>query len=119
MLMQQLHDAVNESSSLRGNFRFRGGKTFSSFKSLIMGPYAKGGAIQRTAIYLVMSHDSNELYMTMEGDKVLLRGPAEGRSTNLASIREGVRKAITHAGARLGILRIYGIIYDSVKLLDV
>jgi hypothetical protein len=116
MLMRQLHDTGNLPSSLRGSLWLRAGKMYSSFKSLIMGPYTQGGAIQRTATYLVMSHDSNELYLTMEEDNVLLRGPAEGRSAYLTSIREMMKRAITNAGARLGTLYLYGIIYESAEL---
>lgn len=115
MLMRQLYGGGIISSSLRESFRSKAGKMLSSLKSLIMGPYVQGGAIQRTATYLVMSHDSNELYLTMEGDKVRLRGPAEGRSVHLSGIREMVKMALTHAQARLGILYLYGSIYESAE----
>lgn len=116
MLMWQLYGGGNISFSLRERFRSRTGKMLASLKSFIMGPYAHGGAIQRTATYLVMSHDSNELYLTMEEDKILLRGPAEGHSVHSASIRDMVKNAVKHAKAQLGILYLYGTIHESVEV---
>ncbi|KAE8376168.1 hypothetical protein BDV26DRAFT_282908 [Aspergillus bertholletiae] len=71
-------------------------KALSSIKSLVLGARAPGGAIQRTATYLVMSHDSNELTMTLLNDKPCFRGPAEGRSENYASILNTLHDVLTY-----------------------
>jgi hypothetical protein len=90
------------------NFRLQLRQKFAALKSLIIGPYANGGAIQRTATYLVMSHDSNELTLTLKGDKLVLRAPAEGRSEHFARVKGIMNKALGHFGEKMGYSYFYG-----------
>jgi hypothetical protein len=94
--------------SLLWDFQLRFWKILASLKSLILGPYTHGGAIQRTSTYLVMSHDSNEITVTLKKDRLLLRGPAEGRSDNFARLKGIVNRAIMHSGAKMGYSYFYG-----------
>ncbi|CAI7568320.1 unnamed protein product [Penicillium glandicola] len=83
-------------------------KTLASLRSLVFGPYAYNGALQRTSTYLVMSHDSNEVTLTLKDDQLCLRGPAEGRSHNFKSIKERFKELFARTGASMGFSYFYG-----------
>ncbi|OQE13450.1 hypothetical protein PENFLA_c048G06376 [Penicillium flavigenum] len=83
-------------------------KTLASLKSLLFGPYAYNGALQRTSTYLVMSHDSNEITLTLKDDKLCLRGPAEGRSEHFKWIKKMFKELFARTGARMGFSYPYG-----------
>ncbi|KAJ5169647.1 uncharacterized protein N7500_002430 [Penicillium coprophilum] len=83
-------------------------KIIASFKSLLFGPYARNGALQRTSTYLVMSHDSNEVTLTLKDDQLCLRGPAEGRSEHFGGIRKVFKDLFTRTGAMMGFSYHYG-----------
>jgi hypothetical protein len=89
-------------------FRLPIRRTIAELKSLIMGPYSKGGAIQRTATYLIMSHDSNEIMLTLRGDKLVLRGPSEGRSEHFGRIKTILNKTLGRYRANMGYSYFYG-----------
>jgi hypothetical protein len=58
-------------------------------KSWVLGPYAKGGAVNRTLVFLTMSHDENEGMMTLKDDKAALQWSGIGskkRSANIDSV---------------------------------
>jgi hypothetical protein len=90
------------------NLRLRLRRAIAALRSLIFGPYAQGGAIQRTATYLIMSHDSNEISMVLKDDKMLLRGQAEGRSKHYATMKATLDKMLSHSGAQMGFSYFYG-----------
>lgn len=54
-----------------------------------------GGAIQRTATYLVMSHDSNEMTLSLRDGKIVLCATGEGASENYTRLR-GVLAKLLH-----------------------
>ncbi|CAI7661418.1 unnamed protein product [Penicillium discolor] len=83
-------------------------KTIASLKSLLFGPYAYNGSLQRTSTYLVMSHDSNEITLTLKDDQLCLRGPAEGRSENFKWIKKMFKELFAHTGANMGFSYYYG-----------
>jgi hypothetical protein len=83
-------------------------RLFAALKSLLLGPYSTGGALQRTATYLVMSHDSNELSLVLKGDKVVLRGPAEGRSEHFTTMKGILGRFLRSSGAKMGFSYFYG-----------
>ena len=66
--------------------------------SLFLGPYARGGSVQRTQTYLVMSHDSNQATMTLEDDKPLLKFLGVGRSDHVNTINGILAKATAAVG---------------------
>ena len=92
------------------DFRCQLRKILAALKSLIISPYANGGAIQRTATYLIMSHDSNELTLTLKDDKVALRAPAEGRSQHYTGLKAVFNAALCRSGENMGYSYFYGTI---------
>jgi len=82
LLETQTTAIPSESSSTRGNLLAR-------LKNWILGPYARGGSVNRTLVYLTMSHDENEGQMVLEDDAVVLRWSGIGsqkRSAHLDSV---------------------------------
>ncbi|KAF8242796.1 FAD/NAD(P)-binding domain-containing protein [Wilcoxina mikolae CBS 423.85] len=71
-------------------------KFLASAETKIMGPYSPGSSINRTQIYLIMSHDSNEATLTLEGDKAYLRFLGVGRGKHITELNKFLAKA-THA----------------------
>jgi hypothetical protein len=58
-------------------------------RSWILGPYAKGGSVNRTLVFLTMSHDENEGTMTLKDDQIALQWSgigSEKRSANIDSV---------------------------------
>ncbi|KAI1376514.1 FAD/NAD(P)-binding domain-containing protein [Hypoxylon crocopeplum] len=65
--------------------------------SAFLGPYFRKGAIERTQVYLIMSHDSNQAYLTLKDDKPVLEFIGVGRSDHvnyLNGILESATKAV-------------------------
>ncbi|KUM59825.1 hypothetical protein ACN42_g7321 [Penicillium freii] len=83
-------------------------KTIASLKPLLFGPYAYNGSLQRTSTYLVMSHDSNEITLTLKDDQLCLKGPAEGRSEHFKWIKKMFKELFARTGANMGFSYHYG-----------
>jgi hypothetical protein len=64
-------------------------------KSRLMS-YVRGGSLQRTQTYLIMSHDSNQAVMTLEEDKTAIRWLGVGRSDHVDYLN-GILAKITNA----------------------
>lgn len=103
--LQTLRDQVKcyASNPLEG-----GRRTLAALKSLLFGPYARGGALQRTSTYLVMSHDSNEMTLTLDSDQLRLRAPSEGRSENSKKIKKLLNTLFGFTQASMGFSYFYG-----------
>ncbi|KAL4894560.1 FAD/NAD(P)-binding domain-containing protein [Aspergillus ambiguus] len=114
--MLTLQTIKNEASSFLWHPRQQLAKSLAALKSIIKGPYAPGGAIQRTSTYLVMSHDSNELTLTLEDDKPHFQGTAEGQSRSLAHIKKVLNRAVCNAGANMGYSYFYGRHQEEVSV---
>lgn len=56
----------------------------------------------------MMSHDSNEITLTLKDDQLCLRGPAEGRSENFKWIKKMFKELFAHTGANMGFSYYYG-----------
>ncbi|OQE08838.1 hypothetical protein PENVUL_c008G01117 [Penicillium vulpinum] len=91
-------------------------KTLASFNSLLFGPYAYHGALQRTSTYLVMSHDSNEVTLTLKDDQLCLRGPAEGRSEHFKWITKKFKELFARTGAMIGFSYFYGCHQEEITV---
>lgn len=65
-------------------------------KSRILGPYTLGGSTEKTQVYLIMSHDSNQAVMTIENDKPILKFLGVGRSEHVKKLDNHLAN-ITHA----------------------
>ncbi|KAI1174020.1 glucose-methanol-choline oxidoreductase [Nemania sp. FL0916] len=66
--------------------------------SLFLGPYFRRGAIERTQVYLIMSHDSNQAYLTLKEDKPVLEFIGVGRSDHVKFLNRVLEKATRAVG---------------------
>jgi hypothetical protein len=76
---------------------------FQQFKarktSWILGPYADGGSVQKTQIYLIMSHDSNQANLTLtEHGKPIMEFLGVGRSKHVAHLNRVLAEATNAVG---------------------
>ncbi|RDW87272.1 FAD protein [Coleophoma crateriformis] len=66
--------------------------------SRFLGPYYKNGSIEKTQVYLIMSHDSNQAVLSLEKDKPVLEFLGVGRSNHVQFLNEQLRKATQAVG---------------------
>ncbi|KAL3427916.1 Cholesterol oxidase 2 [Phlyctema vagabunda] len=71
---------------------------FSQQGSRFLGPYYKNGSIEKTQVYLVMSHDSNQATLSLENDKPVLEFLGVGRSNHVEYLNDILRKATQAVG---------------------
>ncbi|CAJ2507452.1 Uu.00g086380.m01.CDS01 [Anthostomella pinea] len=82
-----------QGESLFGRFKAK----LASAGSFFLGPYFRKGAIEKTQVYLIMSHDSNQAFLTLKDDKPVLEFVGVGRSDHvkrLNSVLERATKAV-------------------------
>ncbi|KAL2126285.1 hypothetical protein VTI74DRAFT_1264 [Chaetomium olivicolor] len=63
-------------------------KYASRLKSKVLGPYWVRGSVQRTAAYLIMSHDSSQGTLTLKENTPVLSYSGVGRSKSVSRIHE-------------------------------
>lgn len=68
----------------------------SRTRTRFMGPYAVGSSVNRTQVYLIMSHDSNEGILSLQNDRPHLQFLGVGRTKHVEALKEVLKKA-THA----------------------
>ncbi|KAJ7641630.1 hypothetical protein FB45DRAFT_976315 [Roridomyces roridus] len=73
----------------------------SALQSRFGGAYAKSGSIQRTQTYLIMSHDSNEGLITMQGDKSYLQFLGVGRTEHVSKLNQVLTNATGAVGGTM------------------
>ncbi|KAI1367565.1 glucose-methanol-choline oxidoreductase [Xylaria arbuscula] len=66
--------------------------------SFFLGPYFRKGAIERTQVYLIMSHDSSQAYLTLKEDKPVLEFIGVGRSDHVKYLNRILEKATRAVG---------------------
>ncbi|KAL7625697.1 hypothetical protein AAE478_004918 [Parahypoxylon ruwenzoriense] len=66
--------------------------------SALLGPYFRKGAIERTQVYLIMSHDSNQAYLALKDDKPVLEFIGVGRSDHVKYLNQVLEKATKAVG---------------------
>ncbi|KAI1438703.1 glucose-methanol-choline oxidoreductase [Xylaria sp. CBS 124048] len=66
--------------------------------SLFLGPYLRQGALEKTQVYLIMSHDSNQAYLTLKEDKPVLEFIGVGRSEHVKYLNRVLEKATRAVG---------------------
>jgi len=71
-------------------------KVLARALNLACGAWHPGSSLNRTQIYLIMSHDSNSANLTLEKDKTYLRFEGVGRSKHVQQLNAFMAKA-THA----------------------
>jgi hypothetical protein len=94
LLETQTTAMPSQTSSTRGNLLAR-------LKSWILGPYVKGGSVNRTLVYLTMSHDENEGQMALEDDAVVLRWSGIGSQKRSAQIDSVLLEMTENLGGKL------------------
>ncbi|KAJ7208655.1 hypothetical protein GGX14DRAFT_454051 [Mycena pura] len=70
----------------------------SATQTRLLGPYSKGGAVNRTQTYLIMSHDSNEAILSLQNDKPYLQFLGVGRTEHVKTLNNVLAKATTALG---------------------
>ncbi|KAB5547347.1 hypothetical protein GE09DRAFT_1060862 [Coniochaeta sp. 2T2.1] len=71
------------------------------YGSRFLGPYLKSGALEKTQIYLIMSHDSNQAVLTLKDDKPVLEFLGVGRSAHVKHLNEVLARATQAVGGTL------------------
>ncbi|KAI2615936.1 FAD/NAD(P)-binding domain-containing protein [Hypoxylon sp. NC1633] len=66
--------------------------------SAFLGPYFRKGAIERTQLYLIMSHDSNQAFLTLKDDKPVLEFIGVGRSDHVSYLNKLLERATKAVG---------------------
>lgn len=66
--------------------------------SRFLGPYFRKGSIEKTQVYLVMSHDSNQAILTLKNDKPVLEFLGVGRSEHVRELNDILRQATEAVG---------------------
>lgn len=66
--------------------------------SRFLGPYYRKGSIERTQVYLVMSHDSNQATLTLKDDKPVLEFQGVGRSDHVRELNDILKQATEAVG---------------------
>jgi choline dehydrogenase-like flavoprotein len=71
-------------------------QALASQGSRFLGPYFSKGSIEKTQVYLIMSHDSNQAVLSLKDDKPVLEFLGVGRSEHVKYLN-GVLKDATEA----------------------
>lgn len=66
--------------------------------SRFLGPYFRKGSIERTQVYLIMSHDSNQAILTLEDDKPVLEFVGVGKSEHVQYLNRILKDATEAVG---------------------
>jgi choline dehydrogenase-like flavoprotein len=67
--------------------------------SLVLGAWNQGGALNRTMVYLVMSHDGNQATLTLQNNKLSLEFIGVGRDHHVKELNRVLLKAANMIGA--------------------
>ncbi|KAM7209212.1 hypothetical protein V8F20_000550 [Naviculisporaceae sp. PSN 640] len=71
------------------------------YGSRFLGPYFKRGAIAKTQVYLIMSHDSNQATLSLQDDKPVLEFLGVGRSDHVKKLNNLLQQATEKVGGTL------------------
>ncbi|KIJ48257.1 hypothetical protein M422DRAFT_74769 [Sphaerobolus stellatus SS14] len=73
-------------------------KKLASHGSAIRGPYYDKGSVERTQIYLIMSHDANQAILSLKDDKPCLKFLGIGRSEHIEYLNSVLARATVAVG---------------------
>lgn len=73
----------------------------ASLGSRFLGPYFSKGAIEKTQIYLIMSHDSNQAVLSLKNDQPVLEFIGVGRSEHVQYLNRVLKDATEAVGGTL------------------
>ena len=99
--MLDLLPAENEAAAQNMTLLDRGQAALASWGSWLMGPYFKDGPLEKTQVYLIMSHDSNQAVLSLKDDKPVLEFMGVGRSDRVRKLNETLAKATEAVGGTL------------------
>ncbi|KAI9150826.1 hypothetical protein HJFPF1_10603 [Paramyrothecium foliicola] len=71
------------------------------WKSRLLGPYAKDGAMQATQVFLAMSHDSSQATLNLENDEPAFQYVGVGYSDRIRRLHTSLEPAINAVGGTL------------------
>ncbi|KAJ5153414.1 uncharacterized protein N7482_009892 [Penicillium canariense] len=66
--------------------------------SQLLGPYFRKGSTEKTQVYLVMSHDSNQATLTLQDDRPILKFLGVGRSEHVEYLDSVLAQATNAVG---------------------
>lgn len=70
----------------------------SRSKSRLLGPYVQDGSVERTQVYLIMSHDDNQAILSLKDDKPHLQFLGVGRSDHVQHLNHVLAEATSKIG---------------------
>jgi hypothetical protein len=73
-------------------------RLFSALGSRINGPYYRKGSMERTQVYLIMSHDDNQAVLTLKNNKPHLQFIGVGRSAHVQKLNQKLKDATLAEG---------------------
>ncbi|KAH6855060.1 hypothetical protein B0I37DRAFT_363801 [Chaetomium sp. MPI-CAGE-AT-0009] len=83
-MLEYLPDAVRPAySAAQATAKFA-----SRLKSKLLGAYSSKGSVERTAVYLIMSHDSSQGTLALREDTPVLTYSGVGRSKSVSRVHE-------------------------------
>ncbi|EAQ86461.1 hypothetical protein CHGG_07714 [Chaetomium globosum CBS 148.51] len=71
------------------------------YSSRFLGPYYKNGAVQKTQVYLIMSHDSNQAVLSLKDDKPMLEFLGVARGHHVKKLNKLLERATEVVGGTL------------------
>lgn len=99
--MQTMLDMMPGSISNEETLTDQAHAKLARWGSRLLGPYYKNGAIERTQVYLIMSHDSNQAILSLKDDKPELEFLGVGRSDHVKKLNDVLAKATKAVGGTL------------------
>ncbi|KAF3760304.1 FAD/NAD(P)-binding domain-containing protein [Cryphonectria parasitica EP155] len=98
---QAMLDMMPGSISSEEGITAKAQASLARWGSRILGPYFKDGAIERTQVYLIMSHDSNQAVLSLKDGKPVLEFLGVGRSDHVKELNTVLAKATKAVGGTL------------------
>lgn len=98
--LQVMYHLVPGKESPRGICLLEHLAKFRSGTSSAFGPWHQGGSLNRTMIYLIMSHDDNQATLTLEHNKPSLKFKDVGLSDRVKTLNDLLTKAANEIEAK-------------------
>ncbi|KAL2131309.1 hypothetical protein VTI74DRAFT_5269 [Chaetomium olivicolor] len=86
------------------------------YGSRFLGPYYKDGAVEKTQVYLVMSHDSNQAVLTLKDDKPVLEFLGVARSHHVKKLNKLLQEATEAVGGTLVQSPFYALLGQQITV---
>lgn len=86
------------------------------YGSRFLGPYLKRGAMEKTQVYLIMSHDSNQAMLTLKDDKPVLEFLGVARGHHVKKLNTLLERATEFVGGTLVQNPFYGLMGQQITV---